>query len=161
MKTIVLLLHGSGGTGMQLRTFLETAPINSLGQRTFREILDAGLSCESGKRTGPISLVTPTSDVMPYTPLGGETLNVWFDRSPQFLSRGMEDREDLIGADRSIDKLFPIISELDRNFDNIFIGGFSMGGGLALHFLRRKISAKIKGIFSMGSFLVNSSGVTA
>ena len=122
---------------------------------------------------------------MPYTPLGGETLNVWFDRSPQFLSRGMEDIEDLIGADRSIDKvrnnielhilkylsvsyfyfffvqLFPIISELDRNFDNIFIGGFSMGGGLALHFLRRKISAKIKGIFSMGSFLVNSSGVTA
>ena len=42
MKTAVLLLHGSGGTGMQLRTFLETAPINSLGQRTFREILDAG-----------------------------------------------------------------------------------------------------------------------
>ena len=65
----------------------------------------SGLSCESGKRTGPISLVTPTSDVMPYTPLGGETLNVWFDRSPQFLSRGMEDREDLIGADRSIDKV--------------------------------------------------------
>lgn len=43
MKTIVLFLHGSGGTGMQLRTFLETAPISSLGQRTFREILDAGL----------------------------------------------------------------------------------------------------------------------
>ena len=42
MKTAVLLLHGSGGTGIQLRTFLETAPINSLGQRTFREILDAG-----------------------------------------------------------------------------------------------------------------------
>ena len=36
-----------------------------------------------------------------------------------------------------------------------------MGGGLALHFLRRKISDKIKGIFSLGSFLVNSSAVTA
>ena len=58
-------------------------------------------------------------------------------------------------------QLLPLLSELDRNFDNIFIGGFSMGGGLALNFLRRKISNKIKGIFTMGSFLVNSAAVTA
>ena len=50
-------------------------------------------------------MVTPTSDARPYTPIGGETLNVWFDRSPQFLSRGMDDQEDLAGADRSIDKV--------------------------------------------------------
>jgi hypothetical protein len=36
-----------------------------------------------------------------------------------------------------------------------------MGGGLALHFLRREVSHKVKGIFTMGSFLVNASKVTA
>lgn len=99
IKTVVVFLHGSGGNGTQLRTFLETVAINSLGERTFCEILD----------TGSISLVTPTSDIMPYTPLNGGMLNVWFDRSPQFLSRGMEDGEDLIGADRSIDKVKIVI----------------------------------------------------
>lgn len=34
-----------------------------------------------------------------------------------------------------------------------------MGGGLALHFLRRNLSEKIRGIFTMGSFLVESSAV--
>lgn len=64
------------------------------------------MSCYGGKRTGPISLVTPTSELRPYTPMGGELLNVWFDRSPQFVARGLDDVEDISGVDASINKVF-------------------------------------------------------
>jgi len=143
---------------MELRSYLETAPIPQLGHNSFRHCLESGFSIH-GKSTGSVTLFTPTADSRPYSPFDGGNLNVWFDRTPQFLTKGLNDIEDHIGVNKSLEKIEKLILDIEGNYDNIFIGGFSMGGGLALHFLHRPISPKIKGIFSLGSFLVDSSSL--
>jgi hypothetical protein len=52
---------------------------------------------------------------------------------------------------------------MEDSYVDIFVGGFSQGGCLSLHLMRNDIaeqlSNKVRGIFSMGSFLVKSSVV--
>jgi predicted esterase len=108
------------------------------------------------------TLFTPSADQRRYSPHNGEYSSVWFDRSPNFVNEGVQSIEDTLGTDKSLDKVLDTINSIENQFDHIFLGGFSMGGGLALHALRaNSLTSKCRGIFSISSFLVNSSSVFA
>lgn len=63
------------------------------------------MNCGAGRGTGSIQLNTPTAAKRPYTAAGGESMNVWFDRTPQFLSLGLDDVEDSAGSNQSIEQV--------------------------------------------------------
>jgi predicted esterase len=42
---------------------------------------------------------------------------------------------------------------------SVFVGGFSMGGGMALEFLARHHPVQLAGVFGFGSFLATGSSV--
>ena len=84
----VVFLHGSGDSGSGIRKYLEILQLDRYGFKTFRQVAD-----ESG-----ISIFTPTSKVINYTPALGQSMNVWFDRSSEFMSLGINDpHEDSAG----------------------------------------------------------------
>jgi predicted esterase len=149
MKSCLVLLHGPGSSGADISSFLRNVPLPDFNYRTFA---DAAQSMS-------IKIITPTAGTRPYSAMGGELCNVWFDRTANFMSRGVDDTEDSIGINASLLALELQLDQLDAQFEHIFIGGFSMGGGLALHVLRKPCFSKIRGVFTMGSFLVDSSAV--
>lgn len=148
-KVCLLFLHGSGSSGQDISGYLDSITLPEYDHRTFRDVC-ASLS---------IDIITPTSDVRPYSPMGGELCNVWFDRSPFFIRNGMHDDEDFDGAEKSIKKMLGKLEQIMHNYDHIFIGGFSMGGCLALHALRKECPSNLRGIFSLGSFVVQGSAL--
>ena len=133
--------------------FFQSVPIEQLEMSTFYQAatkLNVDIQC-------------PTAVKRPYTAMMGQPMHVWFDRSSDFLRQGVEDTEDLAGADRSVAQILAIVAENEAQYDSIFVGGFSMGGCLALHLLRAEAEGRlpraVRGLFSMGSFLVESSAV--
>lgn len=60
-------------------------------------------------------------------------------------------------------QIIDILDNAKASYENIFVGGFSQGGCLSLHMIRSEVIARLpqqlKGIFSLGSFLVNKSVV--
>jgi len=90
-------------------------------------------------------------------------MSVWFDRPANFQALGSADPcgdgEDLAGQDESLDRLLSTLTQVHSSFQHVFIGGFSMGGCLALHVLRRydafqaACAGKLRGVCSMGSFI--------
>jgi len=147
-NTVLVFLHGSGGNGIELRTFLECVPIEEFVGKTFRE------TCDASK----IDIVAPTSDLRNYRPNMNMPTNVWYNRSLEFLQSGIHDNyEDIDGINESIDKIILLLNDLSRQYKYVIIGGFSMGGGLALHLLRYDLPRNILGIFSIGSFIITKS----
>ncbi|KAG5895629.1 hypothetical protein JTB14_017738 [Gonioctena quinquepunctata] len=100
----------------------------------------------------------PTAPLRPYTPLHGELSNVWFDRY-SITQDVQEHSETLEDAGSQIKKL---VDEIMKNdgvpLNRIVIGGFSMGGALALHMAYR-FTPGLAGVFTISSFLNNNSAV--
>lgn len=146
------MLHGSGGSGASLRDGIDYIPLRQLhGYQTLMETLN------NNKINHRYEVITPTANLRPYTYHGGEYTRVWFDRSVDFHEKGLDDKEDIDGINQSLSTLMQTINDMESLYDHIFLGGFSMGGGLVLHGLRMKLSPKVRGIFTMGSFLVQRS----
>ncbi len=155
-KCCLLILHGSGGNGGEIREFLDEYPIEHQNWQTFHQLMN-GINCD---------IHSPSSKVIRYSPAGGERMNVWFDRSPRFQREGLDSEEDSDGATQSIQTLASYLVEIEGkyHYDHYFLGGFSMGGGCCLHFLRSGmlpplIAKKVRGMFTLGSFLVQNSAV--
>ena len=148
-SSLLIFLHGSGSSGLELRTFVDTVPLDER-DRSFGRALREDLNCD---------LLCPTAVERPYTPNLGMMSNVWFDRSSQFMEKGLADeREDGEGIQASVTQIMTIITANEAKYDNLFIGGFSMGGGLCLHLLASShLPSKVRGVFTIGSFLVQSS----
>ena len=92
-KTLLIFLHGSGGNGPELRSFLDSVPLQQFGLKTFRHVA-------TDKN---IDYICPTAIERPYTPAMGEYMNVWFDRSSNFIRKGITDSlEDVLGAANSV-----------------------------------------------------------
>lgn len=102
-----------------------------------------------------IKVVFPTAPVQSYTPLDGMLSNVWFDRK----SVSIEAKE----ARSSLAKAYNIVNDLIQaeikkgiSPNRILIGGFSMGGALALHG-GFHVNQNIGGVFALSAFLNHNS----
>jgi len=154
VRIAIIMLHGSGGSGASLRDGIDYIPLTQLhGYQTLMEALN------NNKNNYRYEIFTPTAKLRPYTYHGGEYTRVWFDRSLDFHETGLDDKEDLDGINQSMATLMQTINDMESLYDHIFLGGFSMGGGLVLHGLRMQLSSKVRGLFTMGSFLVQRSSV--
>jgi predicted esterase len=154
MATLLIVLHGSGGSGPELRMAFEALPLQHFHGRTFQQAAQMNQRYNHG-----IEILTPTAPSRPYTPCLGEELNVWFDRSENFDVEGLASKEDSRGVDESLKRLRTLIEENKDKYEHIFVGGFSMGGGLILHLLRHQLPPNVRGLFTMGSFVVTNSAV--
>jgi predicted esterase len=92
MATLVIALHGSGGSGSELRMVFEAVPLQQFHGHTFRQVADLSST----------ELCTPTAPERPYRPCLNERMNVWFNRSADFMTEGMDSAEDLAGVDESL-----------------------------------------------------------
>ena len=152
MKVLMIFMHGSGGDGRELSTYFDIYPLMfEKTLQTFRE----------HAKSHDIDIVTPSAPSRPYSPALGACMNVWYDRSPTFPACGMDDIDDTVGINAVWKNIAKYMTESE--FDYFIIGGHSMGGGMALNCLQHlstlPSTKKVIGIFSMGSFLCNSSSV--
>lgn len=105
-----------------------------------------------------VKFIYPTAPVQKYTPLEGEYSNVWFDRK----SVSYEAHE----CRKSLSAIYETINEmLRREIDGcglparrVVVGGFSMGGALAMH-TGFHLNQKIGGVFALSAFLNENSVV--
>ncbi|EFN65616.1 Lysophospholipase-like protein 1 [Camponotus floridanus] len=132
----VFFFHGSGGTAEDVKEWIDILNREKL-------------------QFPHIKLIYPSAPSQPYTPNDGMMQNVWFDRIA--ISNQVPEHIE------SIDSMCQNISELiDKEvangipFNRIILGGFSMGGCLALH-LTYRYKTSIAGCFAMSSFLNNGS----
>lgn len=104
-----------------------------------------------------IKVIYPTAPFKPYTPLGGQMSNVWFDRE----SISMTVPENLQSLEEIYKKLNEMINEEILQgvpVNRIIVGGFSMGGALAIH-TGYHLNTKLCGVFACSSFLNQESVV--
>jgi hypothetical protein len=102
-----------------------------------------------------LQLVCPTAAARPYALCGGERMNVWHNR----WDMTYEAPEDPAGVEDSYQQILEVIVGLMGQgvaSNRIFVGGFSMGGGMALQFLAR-FRRPLAGVFALSSFLPRDS----
>ncbi|XP_072383863.1 lysophospholipase-like protein 1 [Diabrotica undecimpunctata] len=137
-SAVVICLHGSGDTG---QGFLD-----------WMKFLVGDFSLPH------IKFYFPTAPLQPYTPLGGEMSNVWFDRHS--ITPDVPEHTETLDSIGNVMKEF--INKISKNnnvsVNRIIVGGFSMGGALALHTAYR-FNPGLAGAFTMSSFLNNGSVV--
>lgn len=137
-RASIIFLHGSGDTGDGLWWWLQ----NLLG---------------SSLEFKHIRMIIPTAPSRPYTAHNGASVNVWFDRTEISLT-GAEDDVGTRESCKYLDSLVESQVSLGIPKSRILIGGFSMGGSLALHYGYR-FCPDIAGIFALSSFLYKNSAV--
>ncbi|KAM7360318.1 lysophospholipase-like protein 1 [Cochliomyia hominivorax] len=128
----VIFLHGSGDTGRNLIEWIK---------------LLLGRDMEFPH----IKVVYPTAPFRPYTPLRGQLSNVWFDRESISIT-APENRQSL---EEIYENVYDIINgEVSQGIpmNRIIIGGFSMGGALAMH-AGYHLNTQLGGVFACSSFL--------
>ncbi|KAM6166930.1 lysophospholipase-like protein 1 [Erethizon dorsatum] len=134
----LIFLHGSGDSGQGLR-------------RWIKEVLNQDLTFQH------IKIIYPTAPPRPYTPMKGGISNVWFDR----LKISNDCPEHLESIDMMCRVLTELIDEEVRSGiskSRILLGGFSMGGCMAMHLAYRK-HQDVAGVFALSSFLNKASAV--
>ncbi|XP_038252084.1 lysophospholipase-like protein 1 isoform X1 [Dermochelys coriacea] len=93
----------------------------------------------------------------PYTPMRGALSTVWFDR----WKISNECPEHIESIDSMCQVLTNVIDEEVKNGiskNKIILGGFSMGGGMAMH-LAYRYHQDVAGVFALSSFLNKTSAV--
>lgn len=100
-------------------------------------------------------MVYPTAPVQPYTPMDGMLSNVWFDRK-EITIQAEESRSSLAKIYESVNELIRTEVQKGISPSRIIVGGFSMGGALALH-TGYHLNQELGGVFAMSSFLNQNS----
>ncbi|XP_037828557.1 lysophospholipase-like protein 1 [Lucilia sericata] len=132
----VIFLHGSGDTGRNLIEWV-------------RFLLGRDMEFPH------IKVIYPTAPFKPYTPLGGQMSNVWFDRQTISIE-APENRQSLEDIYEKVNEM--INEEVSQGVpvNRIIVGGFSMGGALAMH-AGYHLNNKLGGVFACSSFLNRNS----
>ncbi|XP_014220502.1 lysophospholipase-like protein 1 [Trichogramma pretiosum] len=132
----LILFHGSGGNGEDFKQWLDILNRKEL-------------------RFPHIKIIYPTAPIQTYTANGGLPSNIWFDRRNVSI--------DAPELKHSIDIMCNKASELIHREiaggippSRIIIGGFSMGGCLALH-LAYRFKRGLGGCVAISSFLSEKS----
>ncbi|KAJ8411540.1 hypothetical protein AAFF_G00163480 [Aldrovandia affinis] len=134
----VIFLHGSGDTGQGLRAWV-------------RDVLKQDLAFAH------IRVIYPTAPARPYTPMRGALSHVWFDRH----KISADSAEHLDSIESMCGQLGAVVQdEVGAGIPKIrmIIGGFSMGGAMALH-LAYRYHPDVAGVFALSSFLNKDSVV--
>ncbi|XP_064914570.1 lysophospholipase-like protein 1 isoform X5 [Columba livia] len=142
----LIFLHGSGDTGQGARTWI-------------KQILNQEMAFQH------IKVIYPTAPARPYTPLKGAMSTVWFDR----YKISNDCPEHIESIDSMCRGLTDVINDEIKNGiakNRILIvmltvkmtGGFSMGGGMAMH-LAYRFHQDLAGVFALSSFLNKDSAV--
>ncbi|CAE7853016.1 LYPLAL1, partial [Symbiodinium necroappetens] len=132
----VVFLHGSGDSGAGLKAYLRAVD----GGDLLDELAVQG-----------IKTYWPDSGVHPYTLAGGESMPIWYDR------KGLPPTapEDTASVEKSVHILVKLLDKVRADgvpANRIVIGGFSMGGGIALQLALRH-PTKIAAAFVLSSFM--------
>uniref|UniRef100_A0A8I5NGA9 Lysophospholipase-like protein 1 n=1 Tax=Papio anubis TaxID=9555 RepID=A0A8I5NGA9_PAPAN len=143
----LIFLHGSGDSGQRLRMWI-------------KQVLNQDLTFQHIKiiyPTAPPSDTVGPSFVRSYTPMKGGLSNVWFDR----YKISNDCPEHLESIDVMCQVLTDLIAEEVKSGikkNRILIGGFSMGGCMAMHLAYRN-HQDVAGVFALSSFLNKASAV--
>ncbi|XP_048391953.2 lysophospholipase-like protein 1 isoform X2 [Stegostoma tigrinum] len=128
----VIFLHGSGDTGQGIRAWI-------------KDVLNQDLIFQH------IRIIYPTAPLRSYTPMKQSMSNVWFDR----YKISINCPEHLESVDSMCHVLGSFVDE-EVNAgvakDRIILGGFSMGGTMAMH-LAYRFHQQVAGVFALSSFL--------
>ncbi|XP_023175490.1 lysophospholipase-like protein 1 [Drosophila hydei] len=134
----VIFFHGSGDTGPNLIEWVRFL----LGR-------DFDLS--------HVKLIYPTAPTQKYTPLNGQLSTVWFDRRSVNIA-AQESKKSMSQSYEIVQKLIQNEIDLGIPLNRIIVGGFSMGGALALH-TGYHLNTGLAGVFAHSSFLNRKSVV--
>ena len=129
----MIFLHGAGITGFGMERWL------------------------TGMVTPPPGLVVllPSAPMREYS-LEGKKSSVWHQRKEVDI-RGKY--EDIVGIDEMCDGLIEMVERVKSiGADEVSLGGFSMGGHLALHAAYRR-DVKVEKCFALSSYIIESSAV--
>ncbi|ETN63290.1 hypothetical protein AND_005004 [Anopheles darlingi] len=128
----LIFFHGSGDTGNGLTEWI-------------RFLLGRDMEFPH------IKVIIPTAPVQPYTPMGGENSNVWFNRK-RIEMDCPEIRTSLASIYDTVNELLVREMAAGVPLSRIIVGGFSMGGALALH-TAYHLNRDLGGVFAISSFL--------
>ncbi|KAH8306131.1 hypothetical protein KR018_002153, partial [Drosophila ironensis] len=134
----VIFFHGSGDTGPNVMEWV-------------RFLLGRDLEFPH------IKILYPTAPLQKYTPLEGELSNVWFDRKSVNIAASESKRS----LSRCYDSVNQIINDEVNSgipLNRIIVGGFSMGGAVALH-AGYHLRPELAGVFAHSAFLNRGSVV--
>ncbi|XP_015126651.1 lysophospholipase-like protein 1 [Diachasma alloeum] len=134
----LFFFHGSGSSGADVKEWLDILNRKEL-------------------KFPNVKVVYPTAPSQPYTPLDGMPSNVWFDRK-RISIRVPEIKESIDKMCKETSKLIEEEVESGIPENRIVVGGFSMGGALAMHFAYR-FKRSLAGCVAMSSFLNDNSVV--
>ncbi|XP_028836671.1 lysophospholipase-like protein 1 [Denticeps clupeoides] len=126
----LVFLHGSGDTGQGLRAWIQATLHLAFPH---------------------IRVVYPTAPARPYTPMKGALSHVWFDR----YKISQDSPEHLESIEAMCTTLGSVVQdEVHAGIpkSRIIVGGFSMGGAMALH-LAYRCHPEVAGVFALSSFL--------
>ncbi|KFP22601.1 Lysophospholipase-like 1, partial [Egretta garzetta] len=132
------LLCDTGDTGQGARTWI-------------KQLLNQDMAFQH------IRVIYPTAPARPYTPMKGAFSTVWFDR----YKISIDCPEHMESIDSMCQRLTDLINDEIKNGiakSRILIGGFSMGGGMAMH-LAYRFHQDLAGVFALSSFLNKDSAV--
>ncbi|KAK2578677.1 hypothetical protein KPH14_012165 [Odynerus spinipes] len=132
----LFFFHGSGDTGKNVKEWIDILNREEL-------------------KFPHIKIIYPTAPAQPYTPNSGMISNVWFDRK-QISNNVPEEEHSIESICHTVSQLIDAEHSNGIEYNRIIVGGFSMGGALALHIAYRyKLS--LAGVIAMSSFLNKNS----
>ena len=136
LDKVIIFLHGSGDTAFGFEKWL-------------RDVRPQGPPSNVG-------VILPSAPMRPYLLNGGELSSVWHQRKDLDIN---SDFEDIHGIDEICLGLTNLMNDIkNAGISDITVGGFSMGGHVALHSVFRKQLAVNK-CFALSSFLIHKSAV--
>ncbi|XP_058454470.1 lysophospholipase-like protein 1 [Malaya genurostris] len=128
----LIFFHGSGDTGNGLTEWI-------------RFLLGRDMEFPH------VKVIIPTAPVQPYTPMGGENSNVWFNRK-RIEMDCPEIRTSLASIYDTVNEILKREIALGVPVNRIIVGGFSMGGALSLH-TAYHLNRDLLGVFAISCFL--------
>lgn len=139
VRRVVIFLHGSGDTGDGLVKYL-----TSVADGRFIKAMSAA----------GVETVYPSATPIPYTLARGKVMSNWFDRT-QLSPAGAEHLDSIEESRHRLEKVIDDLVKGGVPSDHIAIGGFSMGGGMALQ-LALRTRRPLAAAFALSSYLCRS-----
>jgi phospholipase/carboxylesterase len=135
----VIFLHGSGDTGPGFQRWVGRLPF-------VQNLVASG-----------VSIQFPSAQPRPYRLFGGTTMSVWYDRLAMEPS-APEHTESVQESCAQLEALLDKIVASGTPPGKILIGGFSMGGAIAIQTALRS-KHELGGVFAMSSYLCDDARI--